>query len=333
MRVLGACFLSLCLLPVTAFGCDEKLRTYSVECSLQDEYRELRSEFAKHNIQIEQLTKYRALRFIDANAFAQAAQENQKVEDIYKPAPLTWDRWNQGERLAKEFHESAFYLAFLNVLHSELMSTELMGIMSRLKGNIPGQLRTWQINPAFYISCDDAQSLQSLKIFLPYDLTDFAGDPLLTASLTPCSCGSVRNAEARDYLQGWVYYIDSEKVLQEIMRWLNATNSSWADFLEGKESTRSPLEFIADTQRWFISIHPYGDGNGRLSRLLQDILLRSFDLPFLAAGELQKDLQLPKLAYRQAFISTELRTLEDLRTCLEEYRKGGTISYACKEIP
>jgi Fic family protein len=45
------------------------------------------------------------------------------------------------------------------------------------------------------------------------------------------------------------------------------------DFRQSRPGTLSPFTAIADFQRWFVSIHPVGDGNGRVSRFIQDILL------------------------------------------------------------
>lgn len=52
----------------------------------------------------------------------------------------------------------------------------------------------------------------------------------------------------------------------------------------------SPVDFIADLQRRYISMHPFGDGNGRTSHFLQDIVMRALDLPFAPTGSL-RDIQ------------------------------------------
>jgi Fic family protein len=41
----------------------------------------------------------------------------------------------------------------------------------------------------------------------------------------------------------------------------------------------NPIEVATRAHRWFIGIHPFGDANGRTSRLIHDYILRRAGLP------------------------------------------------------
>lgn len=45
------------------------------------------------------------------------------------------------------------------------------------------------------------------------------------------------------------------------------------------QGTMNPVALAAEAQRRFVSIHPFMDGNGRVSRLVMDHALESADLP------------------------------------------------------
>lgn len=60
------------------------------------------------------------------------------------------------------------------------------------------------------------------------------------------------------------------KKLKEFFSWLNKYN----------EKT-NPVEFAAITHYKFVSIHPFADGNGRISRLIMNYILFKYDCPFM----------------------------------------------------
>ena len=51
----------------------------------------------------------------------------------------------------------------------------------------------------------------------------------------------------------------------------------------------TPMQSALLIQQLFVDIHPYNEGNGRTSRLLQELILTSFALPHGASGDLMSD--------------------------------------------
>lgn len=72
---------------------------------------------------------------------------------------------------------------------------------------------------------------------------------------------------------------DVEREIADFLRWYRLELPSEA-----------PVAFAAQAQQRFISIHPFADGNGRLSRLMMDRALADHNLPPALLNDTRKDL-------------------------------------------
>jgi Fic family protein len=61
-----------------------------------------------------------------------------------------------------------------------------------------------------------------------------------------------------------------EVLLHEFFKWYN-----------DNKSKLHPVELAALVHLKFVTIHPFGDGNGRISRIMMNFVLKSFNYPFL----------------------------------------------------
>lgn len=52
-------------------------------------------------------------------------------------------------------------------------------------------------------------------------------------------------------------------------------------YVIGKDRTIHPVEFAGLVHQKFVTIHPFGDGNGRVSRLMMNAILNKYDMPML----------------------------------------------------
>lgn len=323
----------LLLVSHPAWACDFQVAKFPLECQLQDRFHMLKQEFSTIGVDPEEITEYKALRFIDAHSFAKAKAANAPVEKIYEPAPLTWNTWLQGEKFARTLPQR-IQKESLSSLHLASISKELMSTFALLKGSEPGKIRSspLQLPPAFFVTCENKKSKSDLKNLMAFDIHDLAGQPLLDAHLGFCTRidPATGITEVSEFMQGWVFYPSSINVPAELERWISAANKSW-ELLRSGKSNESPLRTIAHLQRWFVAIHPFGDGNGRVSRFIQDQILRSLNLPLVASGKLQDEFTLSEEQYAEAFIKVELETIEMLESCLSEHLSGSP-SYGCRAI-
>jgi len=265
-------FLAL-IYALNSFSCDELIQRFEDDCKLQDRTNILRNNFRQAGIDYKKISGPKALRFVDRKSWEIfIASGGTDPSQIYEPAPETWNSWDMGLEQASRSHidliKDPLTLEFIQNLHRVSMSERAFYSPGAfyLKGARPGKIRThWFIRPPeFWFKCEDKYSIKVKKLLLDYDLKDKNGRPMISSSISQCADGLS--------IKGHVTYLSSHKVEEEIRRWLQHFNIWIVDYLNGVTKI-SPIKAAADFQRWYVSIHPFGDGNGRTSRYLQDLLL------------------------------------------------------------
>ena len=93
-----------------------------------------------------------------------------------------------------------------------------------------------------------------------------------------------------------------EKEMTELVDWTNSTVSS---------GEMHPLIIIATFIYEFLSIHPYQDGNGRLSRLLTNLLLIKLEYKFVLYVSFEHIIEQKKAAYYQALMEGQRNRYKD----------------------
>ena len=88
------------------------------------------------------------------------------------------------------------------------------------------------------------------------------------------------------------------RLLEELNQAL--TNQTW-----------HPLVLIADFVLWFLAIHPFLDGNGRLSRALTTLLLMKTGYDYVPFASLERVIEENKAGYYQALRSSQISTRSD----------------------
>jgi len=353
-----------------AWSCEPSLKEYPFECEIQDRYRKVKDTFwNKYRVNVEFLSEYRATRLIDQSKWD---KEKEKVDycpwPVYEPAPSTWESWERGAGFVKQWVDrwfkeplGEFKLGELERLHRAAISRDLIHFSSWiLKGARPGVIRRPNFfqrkTPEFFIRCRD-HSLRSkgYEVLANYDLKDFEGHPLVQINLaSPCW------GEHSGFYSGHVSYMSSRNVVRETenllyltslrlnsylthtdpSREIDSTRVLWIPpemkgYLDGSP-TVSPIDFVADLQRRYISMHPFGEGNGRTSHFLQDLVLDSLGLPFAPTGRLTYELIYPTEEYRALTRKEILETVSRLEDCLKQYDSfhagKGEISKACQPV-
>ncbi|MEE2744681.1 MAG: hypothetical protein VYD54_12280, partial [Bdellovibrionota bacterium] len=74
------------------------------------------------------------------------------------------------------------------------------------------------------------------------------------------------------------------------------------------------------------------EGNGRMSRFIQDMLLSLFNLPASPAGDLQSDVLTTNAVYRKETVEAFRLAMTNLETCLKQYDKGGKVEPRCTHM-
>lgn len=304
----------------SSYSCDELLKEYSFECALQDDYQEtintLKNDF---DIDAEYTASYRSLRLIEqVDYYAKRRSVDYLPWKIYEPAPMTWILWEKGadliEKMAQDKSLEELTIDDIEKINSALISKEMMTTLSRIKGNRPGRIRSALnlLPPGFEFKCDSNPiSHSNYQLILNYDLKDYENRPLLRPIF-------FRQCNNRPGYSGQVWYLASDRVKTEMNRWLENFNLYLNKYLTGEKADISPIEFIAKSQRWFIAIHPFGDGNGRTSRFIQDLFLKKLGLPYIPTGKLSL------LSTQDEYIQDSMKetkiSVEHLKKCLSNYQ-------------
>jgi len=333
-----ALFISLLagLYAQQTLACTTNLKKFPFACQLQEHYQDLKSEFKnKFNIDIESLAHYRAMRFLDIYDWrATNKKGNYLPWKIYKPTPKTWMYWERGahfitaewiEKIRGNISQKDFEEA-----HFAVMTKTIMGKAARGKKKaVVGQMRFKknQKSPSWKARCGSRYALtyEEFRLMDNFDLKSADGRPLVHlkgGNYTQCSNGRY---SAR------MVYLPSRDVARELVRLSDYINRHWPAIKKGNGQI-GPLDLAADAQRWLVSIHPIGDGNGRISRMLQDAIAQDFGLPFAPAGYLTWDQTTPKLSYRQKVKEQYTSMLKHLSTCLDQYRAQGKIHPHCRPL-
>lgn len=85
-----------------------------------------------------------------------------------------------------------------------------------------------------------------------------------------------------------------KREMDDLMLWVNESF---------EQEMLHPLMIIATFVYEFLSIHPYQDGNGRLSRLLTTLLLLKMDYDFMQYASMELEIEKRKKAYYRALMN------------------------------
>lgn len=339
---------------------------YKRDCQIQDRYFAIKHFFGLRGINVNELAEYRMLRFIDRRAYGIASKNGLNPSLVYLPAPQTWNVWDSGIRSlfgddnldrilfkTRGFNNKTAGFEHINFAYINTV------LLKNSKGNTSRDFLAGKVNrdsePGTFRKNGDLQIGFSTKMVPFYqDKIDRSQDSMLRTQaqweedygmkfqdvvrerngILPemASFGvwmkSVLNPDGKTM---FVSYAPSEMVPVQISWILTFINASMDRYRAGKPMM-PPIEFSAFVQKWFVSVHPFSDGNGRTSRAIQDFILATFKMPYVPSGDLQND----SLEEYDTYINNTYSHIENmmgkLERCMDEYRLAKNISYGCEQV-
>ncbi len=94
-----------------------------------------------------------------------------------------------------------------------------------------------------------------------------------------------------------------------------------------KTIDEDPFLSVARMQRWFIAIHPFRDGNGRVSRFVMDLMVKSLGLPAPILKNVEHDLYFTHEQWAREIGTGIIRAVQEAEACLRSPDNVG-----CREI-
>jgi prophage maintenance system killer protein len=354
-------FLFSAFLSYQASACDKAVAKFPRDCKIQDRYLKLKSQLAKSAIDINELAEYRALRMIDRGSWEKAKVTLTPVNQIYKPAPLTWEIWDNGIR--NIFGKTSFKGVLFGEypLNETMMKVMNMVLLTRGEQNVkdshtdrkvqPGNLRKKTDKTVGFCSDgkEDHRSLiaasnaSSLRFQSKWESAmgtslaqlvsvRYAGvQPTETAQFgSEMSVGNF-GCDRTNRTSVFVNYLPSGAVAERLQWFVTFVEENLNTYRNNKP-VLSPIEFATYTQKWLVSIHPFSDGNGRTSRAVQDTILANFDMPFAPAGDLQNDVEVEFETYLENTYSKIEDMLQRLESCADLKMRNAETPYQCKTV-
>ncbi len=313
--------------------CDPQLEAFQSECILQCQFNALKDAFKKYGIDPEYLTEFRSRRLIAGKDFKPSTtvrgQEIFRPWEIYKPKPKTWVEWERGnffrEQLSKALDSRQktegqweLKLQDLQLLHRKYLDKDLVTPTPFLyrwksfqkKYPLPGTLRQEGSTDSGFtatVSLEDLKGLQELQ----ETKTRETGEPYI-------------NLKVKRKL-GWkfqveVKYLKPYQTEKATIDLLNEINQGVSGFISKTKNDESPIGFAARIQRTFIAIHPFHEGNGRMSRFIQDLISKKLNLPLIPGGNIQQDVSTRLDRYQAKTRDEVASSLLRLSGCLREYQ-------------
>lgn len=351
LRIILYFVFSILSLPAVAIEtsnqCDPCLDKFPDDCQLQVRYRELRKAFRERNLNIDFISLYRVSRLIDSRIIDFSEIEGKESYDniiskpweIYSPAPKSWILWECGNyfrevlNFALDYREaeqkSGWGLSIhdLEKLHKVYVDPQVQ--FENGGGKLGNFFSSWF----------------GLAISPIHEAPGIMRQPFCDKELLHCDSGSItlqneeisainsfeqRTLDGKPYIQwckagsnkGRIQYLNAEYVISEMTRLIAEINTRVQQYLSKDPSiTESPLQFVARIQRSYVAIHPFRQGNGRMSRYLQDLILAKLDMPLIPGGYLQNDLSVSLKEYQSSTLLAVKNILSRLESCLDPKNK------------
>lgn len=290
-------------------------------CSAFDRYQNAIRTLKKKGLDNPQrISGLMAPRFINFPYWKQSEKvHNYNPWFVYTPAPESWKKWEEGafivdDSAAQNLRNGQvriFDLVWLQKLHA----TTLEGLLAEK------QKGTFRVGEEFGTAFVRRTSLTELQLQglekLGYLYKQNSGKALISWNPTVCledkstEKQKLYNPKSRiinleDWPEinrdqfflgangtkrqcGYIKYTPYDQLNEQLGLWYQYVKSTIQE-INSQEQIIDPVYFAAKTQQWFIVIHPFVGGNGRMSRFLMDYILQSLGLPSAVLQDMDNDI-------------------------------------------
>jgi hypothetical protein len=355
-KLLG--ILIVLLASYKAFACDQNLQAFSRDCAMQDRLASIRTKYSNLGIDLDEIGDYKGVRFIARGAWNGAMNMKKAPTDIYNPAPATWNVWEGGinSLFKNRQNKDALYNGSVTLDQNRFSQINLVlltdGVTSikdagTAQNKKPGEFRHYNDTGVGYCAGAGDEEVyrkgieraeDSMKTFqkkweslsgvrFKDVVKQYNGLKWRRANLEP---GMNISGACRDGTGVFIGYSSSYDVENQI-DWIRIFIKTNLEAIQQGRGVLSPVALAAIVQKWFVSVHPFADGNGRTSRGVQDTIMANFGLPYVPGGDLQNDAMEDAEVYIENTYKQLDLMLAKLETCADN-RALGLISRTCRTV-
>ncbi len=345
------CTLANTEVPASIRVSDQELAAYKTkmanECAVSEKYQQMqRKAQQRYGISLEQITQYQAMRYIRRSDYEVARMSNIRPQityqihkaDYQKPedqrTTLIWDGFIAGvsqlpQERSRIQNGSRFGFEDLMRVHRGFyrVSDEIGDFAHAPE---PGTIRSPRPNDLHWwkLKADDVPKTQAILAQINQYYAELG---LVPSGLNSLFTGEedymsqiVHVKPARDGDGMAIYQGDTRAARKHMDLLIAFVDGNLAQarqgrhmFWEGHLLTPGEVAFLA--QQDLVHIHPFLEGNGRMSRFVQELVLTSFSLPHGSSGDLMDDdvLTIAPEYYEKGMAETS-KLLASVDECLEK---------------
>ena len=335
-----------------------KLKT---ECDITNRYRYLKSELnSKYRLALTDISEYQAMRFVRRVNFEDSKAKEIPVELTYQinraqynlpndqKSSVIWDNWIKGISQLENIRNGVVQGRVFDFEALKRAHVGFFQLSSEVgdDAHIPdeGVIKPPSDYDNYWWAFEtEAEAKSALSIvntindhYERMGLLPSFPDPRLKKVL------DVRQAQKRqpddrknviEYV--WVIYSGQTKANKEhvtnILYFANTLMKAAInnEHLIWNGVPLTPMEVAYLTQKFYVGVHPFSEGNGRTGRLLQELILAVMDMPHGSSGDLMDSDVLSTFPdyYNQA-MTGQVNVLNTVLNCLTEYSQLSHINLA-----
>ncbi len=260
--------------------------------SIKKRSQEIFDLYVEKNLNANFIQDFKARRFIDRKDWEEAVSIKKPLEKVYDPAPHTWEDW---EKIAytevlpfslssQELNIDQVIKWNLNSIKREtlldsngnLVYPEDEEVYSYLRKN---NSKGWVVGTLKYKA--QALTKKEIKRVINFKVDNHELYNPLGWAKTPCVDGKVENKEC-----GKIVYAPPKDLSRYLRRMIKTINKK----LEKDLTDQEYFEFAIHMQKQIVALHPFVDGNGRVSRFVMDYITLKTKLPYIIYYNMNNDL-------------------------------------------
>ncbi len=351
LAMTDVCTLANSDIPTSIRVSDQELASYKSkmarECALSEKYQQMqRKAQQRYGISLEQITQYQAMRYIRRSDYEVARMSNVRPQityqifkaDYLKPedqrTTLIWDGFVAGvsqlpqERMRIQSGTRFGFEDLMRVHRGFYRVSNEIGDFAHAP--VPGTIRLPQPNDLHWWKLK-ADEVPKARAILDQINQRFAELGLVPSGLGTLFSGDedymnhiVHIKEARDGDGMAIYQGDTRAARKHLDLMLAFVDGNLSQarqgrpmFWEGHLLTPGEVAFLA--QQDLVHIHPFLEGNGRVSRFVQEMILTAFSMPHGSSGDMMdNDVLTITTEYYERGISETEKLLLSVDECLEK---------------